>query len=143
MIKPKQIVTQVFTLVILTTINISIFQYTRIYHRDIIFCNQDGSWGIIQNKNLLVLGTAGLLFFLAYFWLKAKEKMSQWGFVLIIAGGAGNLYERIVYGCVADYIKVFSWYPSFNLADCLVVAGAALLLIKQLRIKKEELRNKI
>lgn len=50
---------------------------------------------------------------------------------LIVAGGAGNLYDRLTRGFVVDFIDInalFS-YPMFNLADCFVVVGACLLML--------------
>lgn len=49
---------------------------------------------------------------------------------LVIAGGIGNFIDRLIQGYVVDFIEVlFISFPVFNIADCCVVIGAALLLI--------------
>lgn len=49
--------------------------------------------------------------------------------VMIIAGGLGNLIDRITKGYVVDYIKVlFMDFPVFNFADILVTCGAFMLI---------------
>jgi len=51
---------------------------------------------------------------------------------LILGGAAGNLYDRLRYGRVTDflhfYVGVHSW-PDFNLADSSIVCGAILLCL--------------
>lgn len=49
---------------------------------------------------------------------------------LILAGTIGNLYDRLVFGGVRDFLywyKGVDW-PVFNIADCCLVCGAFLLL---------------
>jgi signal peptidase II len=51
---------------------------------------------------------------------------------LILAGTLGNLYDRIVFGGVRDFLYWFylvDW-PVFNIADCCLVCGAGLLLVQ-------------
>jgi len=54
---------------------------------------------------------------------------------LVLGGAAGNLYDRIRYGRVTDflhfYIGRYSW-PDFNVADTAIVSGAALLALSLL-----------
>ena len=48
---------------------------------------------------------------------------------LILAGTLGNLYDRLVFNGVRDFLY-FHWieWPVFNIADCCLVCGALLLL---------------
>jgi signal peptidase II len=50
---------------------------------------------------------------------------------LILAGTLGNLYDRLVFGGVRDFLDFYyiKW-PVFNVADCCLVSGACLLLVQ-------------
>lgn len=51
---------------------------------------------------------------------------------LILGGTLGNLYDRIVFNGVRDFLHwnyLFDW-PVFNVADCCLVVGAGLLLLQ-------------
>jgi signal peptidase II len=52
--------------------------------------------------------------------------------VLLLAGIAGNVTDRLRLGFVVDFIDVQfgNWhYPTFNVADAAICVGAGLLLI--------------
>lgn len=55
---------------------------------------------------------------------------------LVLGGAIGNVWDRIAYGTVVDFIEVhiirYHW-PDFNLADSAIVIGGILLLIDSLR----------
>lgn len=52
------------------------------------------------------------------------------GLWLIAGGGLGNLYDRLVYGYVIDFIEfTFVRFPVFNPADIFICAGAALMIL--------------
>ena len=52
---------------------------------------------------------------------------------LILGGAAGNLYDRLHYRHVIDFLEVhivrYHW-PDFNLADSAIVVGACLLILE-------------
>jgi lipoprotein signal peptidase len=50
---------------------------------------------------------------------------------LILGGTVGNLYDRVVFGGVRDFLYFYriEW-PVFNVADCCLVVGACLLLVQ-------------
>lgn len=68
-----------------------------------------------------------------------KYKLANVAGVLILAGGIGNMIDRLAYGYVVDflYVKLIN-FPIFNFADCCVVIGAALLLVAFLFVYKDE-----
>jgi signal peptidase II len=59
---------------------------------------------------------------------------------LILGGAFGNLYDRIRYHYVIDFLEVhivhYHW-PDFNIADSCIVIGACLLLIEIFRPRAE------
>jgi signal peptidase II len=59
---------------------------------------------------------------------------------LILGGAIGNLYDRVRYHYVIDFIEVhiihYHW-PDFNVADSCIVIGACLLLIEIFRPQHE------
>lgn len=60
---------------------------------------------------------------------KIKSKFCQVCAVLIVAGGLGNLIDRVLLGYVIDYIEVqFVDFAVFNFADILVTCGSFMLI---------------
>ena len=57
---------------------------------------------------------------------KLRHPVLQTGLVWIVAGGAGNLIDRVLYGHVVDYISVGT-FPVWNFADMCIVGGCILL----------------
>ena len=59
------------------------------------------------------------------------KKLESLGLCLILGGALGNLYDRITLGYVVDFLH-FYWndnhFPAFNIADCGISCGAALLI---------------
>ncbi len=55
---------------------------------------------------------------------------------LILGGAVGNLYDRVKFSYVVDFLEVhigsYHW-PDFNVADSAIVVGACLLLLEMLR----------
>jgi len=53
------------------------------------------------------------------------------GLAFILGGALGNLYDRIVYGHVVDFLDfhVAGWHwPAFNIADAAITVGAGILI---------------
>ena len=70
--------------------------------------------------------------------LDVKEKIS---YGLVLGGAIGNLFDRIVYGYVIDFIDVYIFgydYPIFNVADSCVVVGIILILLLSFKSEGSE-----
>ena len=72
-------------------------------------------------------------------WLSRLPQSRVWlgiGLGLILGGGVGNLWDRVVQGYVVDFISLHygDWYwPAFNIADSAISVGAVLLILDSLR----------
>lgn len=82
---------------------------------------------------LAILPTVVLLFGLWYIFRKQElTRAMLCGLTLMIGGGIGNLYDRIAYGSVTDFLHVdFVLFETgiFNLADVSIMIGVALILV--------------
>lgn len=60
---------------------------------------------------------------------KCKSLWVYWSAGVVVAGGIGNLIDRIRFGYVIDFIEpVFVNFAIFNIADCAVTCGAVVLI---------------
>jgi signal peptidase II len=68
-----------------------------------------------------------------------RLNMTSIALALVLGGAIGNLYDRLAYRYVIDFLdfNLFGYhYPDFNVADSCIVIGAALLLIEVFRAPK-------
>ncbi len=73
---------------------------------------------------LLIVGVSLYLFF-----GKDIPRVARYGLWLVVAGGLGNLYDRIFYGYVVDFFNfLFVDFAIFNVADICVTCGAVLAI---------------
>ena len=76
-----------------------------------------------------------------------KNENKAWfcaALALILGGALGNLYDRLVYGQVVDFLDLHAagWHwPAFNVADSAITVGAAMLIIESF-MHREDAREK-
>jgi signal peptidase II len=67
-------------------------------------------------------------------WMLWRHPQRRWlcaGLALILGGALGNLWDRVAWGAVADFVDVhaFGWHwPAFNVADSAITVGAAVVI---------------
>jgi signal peptidase II len=67
------------------------------------------------------------------------------GLALILGGALGNLYDRVVYGHVVDFLDFHAagWHwPAFNVADSAITVGAGILIVESFLHREEDKREK-
>jgi signal peptidase II len=64
-------------------------------------------------------------------WRSPQRRLQSLGLALILGGALGNLWDRLAWGAVADFLDfhAFGWHwPAFNVADSAITVGAVLLI---------------
>ena len=95
---------------------------------------------IWKNIFLLVMPSIALLLLLGYLLLNERfSKEIILGLSFIVGGGIGNLFDRIVYGSVTDFLFIdlgFFRTGIFNMADVSVMVGTVIIIMQTLINKK-------
>lgn len=95
-----------------------------------------GRWGL----SIVALVAAVLVLY--FFWRTPRSDDRILGsLVLLLAGIAGNVTDRLHLGYVIDFIDVQlgSWhYPTFNVADMSICIGAGLLILDMFLSKRRQ-----
>jgi signal peptidase II len=72
-------------------------------------------------------------------WLLRLPRTARWlacTLALILGGALGNLWDRLQWGHVIDFVDVYvaGWHwPAFNVADSAITIGAVMLIIDSFR----------
>ena len=95
--------------------------------------NPGMAFSLLSGKQLfLIIATSIALILVAYglFFRSRGKLLQQIAFILVLAGGIGNLIDRVLNGEVVDYINpLFIDFAVFNFADILVCVGVALWVL--------------
>lgn len=91
--------------------------------------NTGAAFGMGHGNNAFFTGLAAVLLGFLLYLMKAwdnKGPWVRWGLLLVSAGALGNLYDRLAYRFVVDFLDFRVW-PVFNVADSCVTVGACCL----------------
>ena len=105
-------------------------------------------FGLFSLNNELYYNMLSILIFLiilVLIYLMFKSKTSEKIFFSLIIGGAiGNLYDRIIYKAVPDFIdfhiKEFHWF-TFNIADIFISLGIIFMILNEIIFNKQKNEN--
>lgn len=93
-----------------------------------MFSESTSPW---RSAGLIAFTVAALIVILALIWRLPKQwTLSSVALGLILGGAIGNLYDRIHYHEVIDFLLFYhrAWaFPVFNIADSAITVGAVLM----------------
>ena len=127
--------------------------------------NKGGAWGLLQGQSenvrrpfFLLVSVAAIAFIVTlYRRLQPNQHALKWGLPLVLGGALGNVFDRIRYGFVIDFIDyradwikrlneliqkkypahiVTDHWPTFNVADVAICVGVALMAIDMLTSRR-------
>ena len=96
--------------------------------------NTGAAWGIFGDSTMALAIFAIIICILitifAFTLFKRDPAILHVGLALVLAGGIGNIIDRLGFGYVIDFIETtFIDFPVFNIADIGVTCGFAIVLI--------------
>ncbi len=127
--------------------------------------NKGGAWGLLQGTRedvrrpfFLLVSVAAIAFIVTlYRRLTPRQRALKWGLPLVLGGALGNVFDRIRYGFVVDFIdlradtihkgneliakyntahQVTDHWPTFNVADIAICVGVALMAVDMFTSKR-------
>lgn len=170
--EPGQPTTSFFFLIIVSTITLASDIGTKLWaekHLDgypgtlelvkdhltlILAKNRGGAWGLLQGTSenvrrpfFLLVSVAAIAFIMTlYRRLQPRQRALRWGLPLVLGGALGNVFDRVRYGHVIDFIDYHAeWirkmnmmfrqeaasdhWPTFNVADIAICVGVGLMAV--------------
>jgi len=106
------------------------FNFVLVYNRGAAFSFLAGApgWQTPFFVAVAVIASAVVSWLL---WRHPARRLLCAGLALILGGALGNLWDRLQWGAVADFLDfhAFGWHwPAFNVADSAITVGAVILI---------------
>lgn len=105
--------------------------------------NLGGMWGFLAGHTIiLILFSIVCMGIIGYMVVTVKrhDLLMRLSLALILGGAIGNLYDRLVFGGVRDFLDLdlgFMRWPTFNVADIWIVVGVGLIFVLEIAFGKK------
>ena len=105
--------------------------------------NPGAAWGLFRNATddfrnaFFTLISVVAVGFILYYYRKLAtgQRFLQVALAFVLAGAVGNFVDRLARKYVIDFVEWYWWnrpdvrWPTFNVADSLIVVGVAMLIV--------------
>jgi signal peptidase II len=113
------------------------FNLVHVRNTGIAFSLLNDAGPLVKDWILPAASAAAILLILWIFWrTDSLDGRGRFALTLVLAGAAGNLYDRAMYGYVVDFLDFYvadRHWPAFNVADSCITVGALLLILDSMR----------
>jgi signal peptidase II len=105
--------------------------------------NPGAAWGLFRSASdefrngfFTLISLVAVAFILYYYRrLDVRQRFLQVALAFVLAGAVGNFVDRLARRYVIDFVEWYWWnrtdlrWPTFNVADSLIVVGVAMLIV--------------
>ena len=112
------------------TVEQSIDVLPGIFHITLVH-NTGAAFGLLKDQRLFFIFLTFFVIAFIIIYLSKNNLANRsiaFSFALILGGALGNLFDRIKFGYVIDFLDFRIW-PVFNIADSCITIGAAIIII--------------
>ena len=107
--------------------------------------NDGVAFGLFASDNIFyyhsLTGFIILIILILIFFSIKTNGLEKYSFIIILGGSLGNVYDRLIYSAVPDFIDIhyqsFHWFI-FNVADIFITTGVLLLIYIELVLKNKK-----
>lgn len=98
------------------------------------FLSDAGGW-----QRIFFIAISSIVSLVLVVWvsrLESQQKLQALGLSLVLGGALGNLYDRVAYGYVVDFLLFYYdqySFPAFNVADSAITVGAFFLIVDMIK----------
>jgi len=123
------------------TVDIYITQYLNLF----LLWNKGIAFGLFSFEQNLIYHVISLIIFIItvvlIFMITKSKGIKKYSLISILGGAFGNLYDRVYYSAVPDFIDLhingFHWFI-FNVADIFITIGVICLILDELFFYKKK-----
>ena len=123
-----------------TKVDVYITPYLNFY----LIWNKGVAFGLFSFEKLVIYQLISLVIFticiVLIFMIIKSEGLKKYALISILGGAIGNLFDRIYYTAVPDFIDLhfngFHWFI-FNLADIFITIGVTCLILDEIFFYKK------
>ena len=122
------------------TVDVYLTPYLNLY----LIWNKGIAFGLFSFEKFFIYQSISLVIFIISIALIVmiikSEGFKKYSLILILGGALGNLFDRIYYSAVPDFIDLhfqgYHWFV-FNVADIFITFGVICLILSEINLKKK------
>ena len=117
--------------------------FTSSFLNIVLIWNDGIAFGLLSFENNTFYNAMTILIaiiiIILFFLISKTEKIQKYSYIAISGGALGNIFDRIIYNSVPDFIDLhyngFHWFI-FNVADIFITLGVICLICDEIFLEK-------